>query len=141
METYKSFYILGDKDLLLMKDIYTTHADTYDWLNQQSVAIRFTYANNSNVMVLHGGITPKHKTLKDLNSDLELSFVNNNLPESKTTWHKNYDGRFGYVISSHPANKKLKPELYNFSMSLETKDDSLIVQEFNEMGLGETFQF
>lgn len=140
MEGKQSYYILGDKDLLLMKSIYTSHADTYDWFNQQSIAIRFNYANNSNIMVLHGGITSKHKTLEDLNNDLELSFVNNILPESKGTWHKNYDGRFGYIISSHPVNKKNKPELYNFSMSLETATDTLIIQEFNDKGLGETFQ-
>lgn len=141
-EGKKFFYILGDKDLLFMKQTYTSHADTYDWFNQQTIAIRFTFENNSSVLVLHGGIMMKHKILEELNGDLELSFVNN-LPDSKKNWHKNYDGRFGYVVSSHPANKKNKPEMYNYSSSLDTnchESNILVVQELNDKGVVETFE-
>lgn len=140
MENKKSYYIIGDKDLIYMKKIYNSHADVYDWFKQQNLAIKFNFLNNSSVMVTHGGILPKHKTLNDLNNDLEICFVKD-LPDSKENWHTSYDGRFGYIISSHPNS--ITGEFYNYSMSVDTNcyenNNPLIIQEFTDKGVGETF--
>lgn len=140
-ESHKSFYVLGDEDLLFMKDSYVSHADAYDWFNQQSITIRFTYKNNSNVMVVHGGIPTKNKTLESLDNDLELIFESKS-SNAKKKWHKTYDGRFGYVVSSHPPVQSDKAEIHNHSMSLDSQchtKEVLLVQEVNDKGLGETF--
>lgn len=135
------YYILGDKDLSFIKQVYSSHADIYDWFMNQCIACKFTFENNSSVMLLHGGILEKHKTISDLDNDLEVSFVEN-LPDPKKNWHENYNGRFGYIIASHPASKENTIETYNYSMSLDTncyKTNILIMQEFTDKGVGETF--
>lgn len=132
----RCFYILGDKDLIFMKKIFSSHTDTYDWLNAQRKALRFSFSNNTNILLVHGGVLPSHKTWNEVQNDLESAFITN-LQETGKPWHDIYDGRFGYVISSHPSEVKI----YNHSMSLETEGfntDKLAAQVYGPNGLGET---
>lgn len=79
---------------------------------------------------------PKHKSVEDLNNDLEISFVNDN------KWHKKYKGQLGYIVTSHPSSSDNKVKIYNHSISLDTKcheTDILAVQEITNKGLGQTF--
>ncbi len=136
----RAFYILGDKDLSYMKKVYGSNADTYDWMSLQRKALRFSFANNSNVLVVHGGVLPTHKTWNEVQNDVESAFVSY-LKDTETTWHHSYDGRFGYVISSHTYAGDPTVKIYNHSMSLDTEchqTDILAAQIVGPDGLGET---
>lgn len=133
-------YVLGDKDLLYMRKTINSHTDTHDWLGQQNLAIRFVFPNNTSALIVHGGILPKHTTWSEINNDVEVAFISN-LPQIKKSWHNSYNGRFGYVLSSHPAAKDNEVEKSKHSISLDTnahESGKLAVQEFTEKGLGET---
>lgn len=139
-EGKKSYYILGDHDLIFKSQIATSNADAYDWLHYKLLGVRFTYKNNSSLLVIHGGLLPKHKKLDDLNNDPEVSFITE--MGDKQNWHKKYDGRFGYAITSHPVSKNNQIQIYKNSTSLDTqcsKSEILAVQEFTKNGLGQTF--
>lgn len=134
------FYVMGDKDLIFMKKIYSSHHDTYRWLATQPKFVRFMFPNNTALLMLHGGILSKHKALKDIATDLEASFVNGD-PNSPDNWHKAYQGQFGYVLASHPATSDNTVKIYKYSASLDTNCHSskvLAVQEFTKDGLAET---
>jgi hypothetical protein len=137
-----SHYLLGERDLLFKSQIKTAHSDAYYWLNSKLLGIRFIYKNQSSVLMIHGGILPKHQKISDLNNDPEVSFITE--ANEKKNWHKSYDGRLGYILSSHPANKEPKVQHYKYSSSLDTlcyETNILAVQEFTHKGLGQTFYF
>ncbi len=140
MENKKAFYILGDKDLLYMKKTYGSNADTHDWFSLQRKALRFSFSNNSAVLVVHGGILPTHKTWNEVQVDNESAFVSY-LIDTETTWHHSYDGRFGYIASSHTYPGDPTVRIYNHSISLDTecyKTDVLAAQIIGPNGLCET---
>jgi UDP-2,3-diacylglucosamine pyrophosphatase LpxH len=133
-EGKNTHYILGDYDFIFKNKASSSNLDACDWFARQLLGVRFTYANDTNILVIHGGILAKHKKLEDLEQDPEISFVKN--------WHTKYDGRFGYVVASHPAAKNNKIKTYNYSASLDTlcyESNVLAVQAINNKGLGETF--
>lgn len=141
IEGKDAHYILGDKDLTYMQKTFSSNVEGHDWLALQPVAVRFMFENQSSALILHGGILPTHTTWGELTDDLEISFITN-VPSIKKPWHKLYNGRFGYVISSHPANSENNVENYKHSTSLDTnahQTDKVAVQEFTEKGLGQTF--
>lgn len=141
LENKDAHYVLGDKDLVYMQKTFASNADTSDWLALQPTAIRFMFENQTSALVVHGGILPRHTTWREITDDLEISFINN-IPTINKPWHKIYNGRFGYVLSSHPASKDKLVEKHNNSISLDTEayeTDKVAVQEFNEKGLGQTF--
>lgn len=135
-EGKKSYYVLGDHDLVFKSQVASSNADAYDWLDYKMLGVRFTFKNNTNLLVIHGGILPKHKKMSDLDDDPEISFVTET--GDKKNWHKIYNGRFGYVVSSHPPTKDNQIKTYKYSTSIDTKD-VLAVQEFTKTGLGQTF--
>lgn len=140
VEDKNYFYIMGDKDLVFMKKIYSSHHDTYRWLATQPKFVRFMFPNNTALLMLHGGILPKHRSIKDIAMDLEATFVNGD-PNAPDNWHKTYTGQFGYVLASHPATEDNTIKIYNHSTSLDTNCHSskvLAVQEYSQNGLGET---
>lgn len=139
-EGKKSYYVLGDHDLVFKSQVASSNADAYDWLDYKMLGVRFTFKNNTNLLVIHGGILPKHKKMSDLDDDPEISFVTET--GDKKNWHKIYNGRFGYVISSHAPSKDAQVKIYKHSTSLDTRvheTDVLAVQEFTKTGLGQTF--
>lgn len=136
----RCFYILGDKDLIFMKKIFSSNADTYDWLSLQRKALRFSFSNNTNLLVVHGGVLPTHTTWNDVQDDYESAFVST-LVDTGVSWHTQYDGRFGYVLSSHGNFGDSEIKFYNHSAALDTecyKTDKLAVQIFGPNGLGKT---
>lgn len=141
MEGKDAHYVLGDKDLVYMQKTFAAHADTHDWLAVQPLAVRFVFENQTSALVVHGGILPRHTTWGEISDDLEISFITN-VPTINKPWHRVYNGRFGYVLSSHPATKENEAVKYEHSISLDTnahETDKVAVQEFTEKGLGETF--
>lgn len=134
----KTFYILGNHDLSFRSKLDIYNYDIYNWINKQYLAIKINFENETNALIVHGGILPRHSKFEDLNQDLEISF--NNEP----SMHQDYNGRFGYLITSHPKSEKNQVELFNYSMSLDTschETNILAVQELTKMGLGQTFYF
>lgn len=111
------------------------------WLSGQPLAIKFEFYNGTSLLVVHGGILPYH-TWTHLNCDIESSFVRDisesgkmiKLRWEKTNngqkliptepngkpWHLFYDGRLGYVISGHDAQKDGIPKFYNYSCNIDT---------------------
>jgi len=140
IEENKALYLLGDKDLVFMKKICNSNVDTYDWLSSQRKALRFSFNNGSNVLLIHGGILPRHSTWNQAQTDTESAFVSQN-KETGKNWHEEYDGRFGYAISSHTYPVSSEVKTFNHSASLDTncyETDKLAVQTFGPSGLCET---
>lgn len=139
MESKDAHYILGDKDLIYMEKTFNS-TNYNSWLSFQHTAIRFMFDNQVSVMVLHGGILPQHTTWDEVSGDLEIAFISN-FKQINKPWHTSYNGRFGYILSSHPANKNKDIEKYTHSISLDTdayETDKVAVQEYSKNGLGKT---
>ena len=127
MENQQVCYIAGDHDLTFANKHANIHVDVCDWIMRQPRILKCSYPNGSNYLFLHGGIKPDYRSIQDIENDPESSFL--------IDWHKQYDGRFGYVVSAHstPSQK------YPYSMSLDTeawKTKRIAVQEITENGLG-----
>lgn len=111
------------------------------WLKEQPLAISFLFENSTRLTVVHGGVTPEH-TWDDLGTNAETSYVRtvdesgkmiplvwtkdqlgkDQLVPAKLgpVWHEVYDGRFGYIVSGHDAQKDGIPKFYNFSCNIDT---------------------
>lgn len=141
MEGKDAHYVLGDKDLTYAQKTFSTHVDNREWLALQQGIIKFVFQNQTSALVLHGGILPRHTTWSELVNDMEVVFIANN-PSVNKPWHKQYNGRFGYVLSAHGATNPGEVEMFNHSIALDTlayESNKVAVQEFTENGLGETF--
>lgn len=102
----------------------------------------FLFDNYTKLVVLHGGITPKH-SLKDLTHNTEIVYVRNldennkSIPLKRTKtedgdvifvpkrpggepWHKKYYGRFGYIVAGHEPQYSGQPAFYDFSANIDT---------------------
>jgi len=129
-----------------------------EWLDKQPLAICFEFINRSRLVMVHGGVTPRH-TWDKIGRDIDTCYVrdldergkaiplvrvkdeNGNTvfkPKSEgKPWHYSYDGRFGYIASGHHAQKDGEPKFYDFSCNLDTAvyhTGKLSVQVFSEMG-------
>lgn len=135
------------------------------WLSVQPLALSFRFSNGSKLTVVHGGVTPKHK-LEDLDKTVDTCYVRTIDERGKSirlirkkddegnitfvpkkegkVWHEYYDGRFGYIISGHHAQKDGIPKFYNYSCNLDSAvyhTGKLSVQEFTKDGRGELLTF
>lgn len=132
MEKHNSYYIVGDKDLIFNKNPLSSN----NLINENLLALKCNFDNNSMLLLLHGGVL--NHTLEKIN-DIEIAFITDN-PEINKPWHISYNGRLGYIISSHCYDSEVKH--YNFSSSLDTKayeTNILAIQEFDKNGLGKTY--
>lgn len=159
------FVIRGNHELKNIKRARNTKKMTQqlDWLERQPLAQSFLFGNGSRVTIVHGGVKPAH-TWDDLDSDVETSYIRNLdehgemiklewveldgakvLRPSKpggTTWHKSYDGRFGYIASGHEPLKNGKPQFFSYSCNLDTAcycTGVLTCQVFSEKGLEDLY--
>ena len=131
MEDKSAYFVVGNHDLTYVAKCANIHADVCMWLQCQPRILKINYANGSNYLFLHGGIKPDHKTQNDLEEDLEVSFLEK--------WHSDYDGRFGFVISSHPSQENHQIKKYPHSLSVDTsahQSKSIAIQEITTQGLG-----
>ena len=115
--------------------------DYITWLSDQPISLTFVFNNGTRVVVLHGGVRPGHSH-NDLIDDIEICYIRNidkngkhaplcskivdgkktyfpSNPDSKS-WHELYDGRFGYIISGHEAQRDGVPKFYNYSCNIDT---------------------
>jgi UDP-2,3-diacylglucosamine pyrophosphatase LpxH len=136
-----------------------------EWMKKQPTSILFEFYNRNRVLMVHGGVTPHHK-IKDVEEDIDTCYIRwvdengHHISLKKQivdgvmqfapakwnsecgVWHEKYDGRFGYIVSGHFAQKDGKPKFYNYSCNIDTAcyaTGILTAQEFTEMGIkGET---
>jgi len=109
------------------------------WWSNQPFVISFEFPLGNVVTVLHAGVTPK-MTGVSLKNDIEVVYVRDvdengkMIPliwnDSRTVlapaksggqpWHELYDGRFGYIVSGHVAQKDGVPKFYNHSANIDS---------------------
>ena len=129
-----------------------------EWFEKQPISIPFEFSNNTRLIVLHGGVTPKH-TWEDLKTDIYISYLRNvdkngnyiklckkikngllvleDSVKGGRPWHEVYNGRFGYIASGHASIKEGIPKFYNYSCNLDTAvfhTGKLTAQVFSDQG-------
>ena len=104
------------------------------------LSLTFLFDNHTKIVVLHGGITPKH-SMKDLVHNSEIVYVRNldednkSIPLKKINedgkwvwkpkrpgkpWHEKYYGRFGYIVAGHEPQYNGEPKFYDYSANIDT---------------------
>jgi predicted MPP superfamily phosphohydrolase len=112
------------------------------WWAKQPLVITFEFPRGALVTTLHAGVTPK-MTMVSLKTDIEVVYVRDvdengkmipliwkvneegekilvKSKEGGKSWHELYDGRFGYIVSGHVAQKDGTPSFYNHSANIDT---------------------
>lgn len=160
-----SYTVPGNHDYKLIRKAIRGNKEMspqLKWLDDQPWAISFKFPNGKTVLVLHGGVTPKH-TIEDL-SNSEIMYVRTvdskgeYIPMKRKTingktvlgaerqgpsWHEVYDGRFGYICAGHDAQKDGKVKYYKYSCNIDTAcyhTGILTCQTFDQKGLVESIQ-
>lgn len=112
------------------------------WWNKQPGILHFEFENNNLFTIVHAGINPNISSWEELQYDgrnyyirsidengefIPLHRVLRNgiislepVKPNGVTWHKSYDGRFGYVIAGHDAQKDGIPKFYKNSCNIDT---------------------
>lgn len=141
VESGYAFVLKGNHELKHINKNKKSDNKYLQWMKKQPLAISFLFENSTRLTVVHGGVSPEH-TWDDLGSNAETSYVrtvdesgkmiplvwrkdasgNDQLVAERKgpIWHDVYDGRFGYIISGHDAQKDAVPKFYNFSCNIDT---------------------
>ncbi len=154
------FAVRGNHDLKEVKKAKGTNkwSPQLKWWSQQPLALSFQFYNGARVTAVHAGVTPL-MTWEDLDRSVEVCYVRDidedgkmipliwkdingvsTLIKSKEggdVWHKKYDGRFGYIVSGHAAQKDGEAKFYKFSCNLDScvyETGILTAQVFAEDG-------
>ena len=150
------YAVRGNHEVKLIKKTRKTDkfSDQLKWWSNQPLCLTFTFEKTRSIInVLHAGITPKMND-GDLGHSIEIVYVRDvdvetgemipliwknidgveTLVKSKegTVWHELYDGRMGYIISGHAAQKDGMPKFYNYSCNLDcgTYDTGKLVGQY-----------
>lgn len=137
ISTKKVIYNLGNYDYQLITEL-SYDANTYlkNWLESKPNVVIFNFVSQTSLIVVGGGVLPKMNK-KDLNNNLEVSFISN---IEKKPWQEFYGGGYGYVISNNPLTDK-PPSFYNFSAQIGnsySEDACVYAQEVDKYGLKKT---
>lgn len=134
------YVVRGNHELKLIKK--TNNLSTQlNWWKEQPLVLTFEFQRGKKVTVLHAGVTPR-TTSETLGKRVEVCYIrevdSSNgksislvweevdgkkvLVKKKegTNWHKLYDGRFGYIVAGHDAQKDGKPKFFNNSCNIDT---------------------
>lgn len=135
------------------------------WVRGWPVALSFTFHGGYRLTVVHGGVSPKH-TWNDLEKTSEVCYIREvdeagNPVKVKTRmtqagaiirefvlpvvgtrrlWHDVYDGRFGYIVSGHFAQKDGVVKYYSYSCNIDSGcyvSGVLSAQIFDDRGLND----
>jgi hypothetical protein len=109
-------------------------------MERQPISLSFEFNKGKVVTVVHAGVTP-NMTQDDIIKNIEVCYIRDvdsngnmipinlinvngknvykNKKEGGISWHKKYDGRFGYIASGHAANEE-GPLYFNYSCNLDT---------------------
>lgn len=133
LETKKVIYNIGNYDLELLTILYKSgeHSDIQNWIVSKPNIVDI---NSSSVLVVNGGIMPSIKSIKELDDNLEISFVSkiNNKP-----WQVYYQGWLGYIVSNNPITTN-KPKFFPYASQIGTEyseNSSVYAQEIDQFGL------
>lgn len=136
METVKKFtekhvYVLTYKDLL-----YADHCgfnpeayETIKWLMQQYVSATATFASFSKYTIVGGAILPEIKNWEKQKTQFSLAYERTDI-----NWAAEYDGRFGYAISSLNHSDEVT---FNQHCCLVGHQDKPIILNVTERGVSE----
>lgn len=130
-----------------------------EWFRKQPLGLSFKFNNGTRLTVVHAGITHRH-TWEDLEKNSEVCYVRTLDKEGDfipliwkedkgvkylepakpggITWHKSYDGRFGYVAAGHDPQDDGIAKFYEHSCNLDTSvftTGKLTAQIFSQKGL------
>jgi len=152
--------VRGNHEVKLIRKARKTPKQTpqLKWWANQPLAITFNFANRTTVTALHAGVTPL-MTESDLGHGVEVVYIRDvdeegqmiplvwkningvqTLVKSKeggSVWHDVYDGRFGYIVSGHAAQRDGEAKLFNYSSNLDSgvyDTGILTAQIFNDEG-------
>lgn len=158
------FAVKGNHELKQIRKNRKNLTKELRWWQERPLSICFSFENGSTVTVLHAGVTPK-TSQESLKKDIEICYVrdidengkmiplvwkkdneNNDIlvkaKEGGYNWHDIYDGRFGYIVSGHAAQKDGLAKFYNYSCNIDSgvfETGVLTGQVFNSDGsLGKT---
>lgn len=128
----KIYYNKCDKDFIhlakLRKNLIFN--ETYSWLFVATNVTIIEFSNQTNVIIVPGGIPEKYS---NINNEIEFSFIS-------TDWHDKYDGRLGLAISNNPKIDA-SPRNYKYSCAIGQKsEDKVMVQEISGRGLENFFE-
>jgi hypothetical protein len=130
----KFIYNLGNHDLEFLAK--TKSDEIKNWLSSKSNVVIINFKNQTRLIVLNGGVSPK-MTKQDLDNNIEVSFISKIDNEA---WHSLYGGGYGYIISNQPFTNEA-PKFYKYSAqigSLYDKDTKIYAQVVDQYGLKET---
>lgn len=156
------FAVRGNNELKNIRKIKRNNKELSDelkWWNSMPLSLSFVFDNNSRLTVIHGGVAPYH-TWNDLLEEIDICYIRKIDESGKPIlikragsdkgsftkkvggklWHELYDGRFGYIVSGHDAQKDGEPKFYNYSCNLDSSiytSGKLTAQEFINGNKGE----
>ena len=158
------FAVKGNHELKIVKKNKNNLTEELKWWAKMPLSITFRFIKGNSLTVLHAGVLPGWIE-EDLGKNIELCYVrdvdtslNKMIPlvwiddngtkklvkkyDGGKCWHEIYDGRFGYIIAGHAAQKDGQPKFYNYSANIDVGvyDTGLLCgQVFDDQGkLGET---
>jgi hypothetical protein len=134
--------VRGNHELKIIKNTFGKLGSSLKWWKERPLAITFNFFNGSKCLVLHAGITP-YQDESELGSSVDICYVRDldedgkMIPliweyDTKTNekylkkgkegkpWHESYDGRMGYILSGHDAQKDGKAKFYAHSCNLDS---------------------
>lgn len=132
LQSGKVIYNVGNYDLKCLENDKVNY-----WLKDHSNVIFINYPSQTSFIITCGGVTP-NMNREILMNNLETSFVS--LLHDRS-WHLDYGGGYGYIISNNPLTKK-EPEFYNFSAQIGNQycgdKTNVYAQEIDQYGLKKT---
>lgn len=137
--TKKVVYNSCHMDILLINGMLNNLPnDIIEWLALRPTAVIVKFINQNSITIINGGITNKMK-MEDVLDDTEVVFVKDMFPNK--TWHRDYNGRFGYIISNEPVTLE-PPKFYNYSAQIGNlpfeSQTEVYGQEVDQFGLKDT---
>jgi hypothetical protein len=134
MDHHKVIYLAGRSDYLLLETLDDVLISNWIRMRPNIALVAFP---NRTVLITDGGLPSTVKNSKDLNNNLEVSFISK---IKEKPWHQSYNGGLGYVVSNNPLTSEY-PQYYSYSMQLGNSygpESKVYAQEINEMGLKQT---
>lgn len=138
------FAIQGNHEFKMIKK--STNSELFKspalaWWKERSTVLRFNFDSGCSVLVVHGGVTPTD-TYQSLSTSPESLYVRDIDPKTNkmiplvwkfqdgkkrlvqeikgNSWHELYDGRFGYAVAGHAAQKDGLAKFYTYSANIDS---------------------
>jgi len=154
------YAVRGNHELKLIRKARKTPKLTpqLKWWSNQPLVLTFNFKTRNTITVLHAGVTP-NMTEGDLGHGVEVVYVRDvdedgqmiplvwkdingvqTLVKSKeggNNWHDVYDGRFGYIVAGHAAQRDGEAKFFNYSCNIDSdiyQSGKLTSVVFNDEG-------